>query len=309
MRRSLALPTELVDLAAARHAVVTTGEVRGAGLDSAAQCRRVDAGLLESVGRGVIVVPQVRDRFTDLVAIQVRWPNIVGERRTGAGVWGLDGFNDDPLPLDLVLHGSTRPPEARHLPPLRIAALPDRAIRIVEGIRVTSPGWTLAEVGTCDGVDADRVELALECALFRRLTTEDVLRHAVDIRAGAGAATLATALSRRRPGDPPTESYAETRFLQRIVRPLGLEDPERQVVVPLPGRRHPYRCDFVFRRARPLDVEIDGRDTHDGDRDAIRDHHIEQVGWEVARFSAWRIERRRTEVCTRLIAELDEVSR
>ncbi len=100
----------------------------------------------------------------------------------------------------------------------------------------------------------------------------------------------------------------QTRFLQRIVRPLGLEDPERQVEVPTPGRRRPYRCDFVFRRTRPLDVEIDGRDTHDPDHDAIRDNYVRGVGYAVARIGAWPIEARRSEVSVRLVGELEAVT-
>lgn len=294
-------------VAAARHAVLTTEDLRHFGLDASAQRRRVNAGLLTRMGQGVLAIPELVDSFTPLAALQARWPDIVAERRTAARIWGFDSFKDDQA-IDLLLVGSTRRPEAHEVPPLRLGVLPPKATTSVDGLRLTTPAWTLADLGAAPGVDADRVELAFESALHRRLTTEAKLHAAIERLRGPGVATLAAALARRRPGDPPTESYAETRFLQRIVRPLDLEDPARQVPVDVPRRRTTYRCDFLFTRRRRLDVEVDGRDSHDGDHDSIRDHHLEQLGLEVARFAAWRVERDRSDVCSRLLAEIDLIS-
>ncbi len=302
-KRLPALPKPLIAVAARRHGVVTTREVRAVGIGPAAQSRRVAGGLLEPIGHGVLVVPGYRDHLTELAAIQVRHPALVAERATAAWVRGLDGFRDGPPPhLDLAWTGPGRTPS---LPGHRVhrADLPDGAIDRAHGILVTSAGWTLGEL---EGVDVDTVELAVESALRSGTADEGELAQLIARR--PGASLLRQALSRRRVGAPPTESYAETRFLQRVVRPMGLEDPDRQVEVRVPGLRRPYRCDFVFRRARALDVEIDGRHTHDGDRDALRDHHVELQGLEVVRFPAWRVEHRPAEIQARLDAELRAVS-
>ena len=268
--------------------------------------------MLELPLRGIAVIAALADRFTPLAALQLRYPSLVAERRTAAAVRGLDAFKDaDPVPLDLVEVCCGRPPSAAGVPPIRVAALPARAVTVHAGLRITTPTWTLGELGAVAGVDADQVELALESALHRGLTTERKLRAVTETRTGRewpGTAVLAEALGRRRPGDPPTESYAETRFLQLVVRPLGLEDPERQVAVPVSGRRAPYRCDFVFRRTRPLDVEIDGQATHDTeygrDHDYERDDYLRWAGLEVIRFGAWRIDHKPGDIRRRLLREL-----
>ena len=289
------------------HGVTTTTNLRRAGLSPWAQVRRVDAHVLEPAGRGVLVVPELRDRLTDLAAIQARCPSLVAERRTAAAVWDWDGFRTPgPPPLDLALTEG-RAPRFDGLPSLRRAAIPAGAIEVVDGIRVTTATWTLADLGAAEDVDVDHVELAMENALRRRLTSEARMGALMERYSGPGNWHLRQALARRPAGTPPTESYPETRFLQLVVRPLGIEDPERQVEVPSPSR-HPYRCDFLFRRARLLDVEIDGRDTHDGDHDSIRDHHLKQRGIDVARFAAWRVERRTAELTERLLRELGAVS-
>lgn len=286
-----ALPHQVVALASARHGVVTARELLAAGLSRPGITRRAQAGMLVRLRYGVLAVPGLSDPLASVVAVELLHPRVVAERTTAAYVWQLDGCKDDPA-FDIV---HPRTPHRPRLAGLRIADLPDGAVTTHAGIRVTRPAWTIAHLSA----DADLVELALESALRMGLTTESELR---------AFPTLSPVLSRRRPGDPPTGSYAETRFLQRIVRPLGLEDPERQVEVPGPTRGRPYRCDFVFRRARPLDVEIDGRDTHDGDHDSVRDHHVRRAGYQVARFTAWRIERRRSEVGVRLVQELAAVT-
>jgi very-short-patch-repair endonuclease len=314
--KGLHLPEEILTLARLRHGALLTSDLRRANLGPAAQHRRAQAGVIQMPLRGVIVVTELSDRLTPLAALQLRYPDVVCERRAAAAVFGLDGFTGPgPVPLDLVDLTHGRPPAARGVPPIRTARLPNRAITVHEGLRTTTPTWTLGELGAA-GVDADGVELALESALRQGFTTEAKLRRVVTDRSGPpwpGTPVLAEALCRRRPGDPPTESYAETRFLQLVVRPAGLEDPERQVPVQIRGGRGAYRCDFVFRRERPLDVEIDGRAGHasdaDRDYDSVRDHDLEQAGMEVVRFAASRVERRPSQVTGQLLAELAMVSR
>jgi hypothetical protein len=162
-----------------------------------------------------------------------------------------------------------------------------------DGIRVATPVWTLTHLAH----RPDRVELAMESALRLGLATDAVLRE-----------EGLTVVERRRLGAPATGSFAETRFLQRIVRPLGLDDPERQVPVASGGPR-PFLLDFVFRRgSKALDVEIDGRETHEGEHphelSIRRDHVVKLNGCEVLRIPAWWIERRRRWAERELTAEL-----
>ena len=52
----------------------------------------------------------------------------------------------------------------------------------------------------------------------------------------------------------------------------------------------PYRVDFAFPSHR-LTIEADGRGWHDAVRDAVRDAHLAQMGWDVTRFSGSQIYR------------------
>jgi len=308
----LRLPDDIVEKAGASHGAISTRELRALNMAPAMQRRRVEAGLIELPLRGVAVIKDLADRFTPVAALQLRYPDLVAERRTAAVIFGLDGFKGPgPVPLDLVDVRHVRPPAAAGVPPIRIHPIPAKAIVTYDGLRTTTPTWTIGELGAVPALDVDTIELALESALHLGLTTEGKLRRVTTTRTGPdwpGTAVLAEALSRRRPGDPPTESYAETRFLQLVVRPLELEDPERQVPVQVGGRRNPYRCDFVFRRSRPLDIEIDGKDAHatefGRDHDYERDHHVRRVGFEIVRFGAWRIEHKPAEIRHRLLLEL-----
>jgi len=309
------LPAELLKLAASRHGCVTARELRDLAVTRGLQGRRVANGNLVPMTRGVVAVAELIDPWTPVAAWQLAYPTLVAERRTSAAIWGLAGAAEAGIvDLDLVAPTSRRV-ERRGAPSFRVFALPDKAVTETQGLRVTTVTWTLGELGAAPDVDADRVELALESALHARLTTEGQLRKVLEYRSGPqwpGTDVLAAALARRQPGAPPTESYAETRFLQRIVRPLELEDPERQVPFGSAGQRRLYRADFVFRRRGALNVEIDGRGQHGDatahDHDTLRDHVARVNGLQVVRFSAWRIDHRQREVQRFLLAELERVA-
>ena len=307
-----AIGDRLLDVAASQHGCVTTEQIRAAGASRGAQARWVCAGVLVAMGRGVSAVAGLTDPFTPVAALQLGHPAVVAERRTAAAAWGLAGAREGgAVELDLVVPRSLRI-RRRDGPVLRAFDLPDRAIGATRGLAVTTPTWTLGELGAAPGVDADRVELAVESALHLELTTEAKLRSVLDRRRGEpwpGTPVLAEALRRRPAGAPPTGSYAETRFLQRVVRPAGLEEPERQVPFGAPGQRRAYRADFVFRRGgAALDVEIDGGADHGTstahDHDTRRDHVARLSGYTVVRFTAWRVDRRSADVRRCLLAEL-----
>jgi very-short-patch-repair endonuclease len=313
MRRLSALPARLIDLASTCHGAVLVAELERAGFDGRARRRQIAAGALHPIARGVCAIPGLSDRLTVAAGLQLLHPSTVAERTSAAAVWGLDGF-DGALGSPVTLQVPRVERLRRRGVVGRSATLPERAITEHEGIRVTTPTWTLGELGAVPGVDADMVELAVESALRMGLTTDAKLRRVLEARSGRrwpGTAVLAEALGRRRPGEPATDSYAETRFLQVVVRPLRVEDPHRQVTILPPGRLRPYRCDFLFDRRRRLDVEVDGEmhaPAAARDHDSDRDRHIRASGCEVVRFSASRIERRPMTVRAMLLRDLAAVS-
>jgi very-short-patch-repair endonuclease len=289
------LPEGIVAAARGRHGVVTAEELAAHGLTRSRVYRAARSGLLVHLAPEAYAIPALLGPFSRAAAFEARYPEVVCERRTAAAVWGLDGFAPrgpaGAAPLDLVRDGRRRCQGV----PGRQRALAPGEVREVHGLRVTSVERTLLDLSTTPDVDADVLELALESALRAGWTTDAGLRAMTDARGRAGA-RLRDVLARREPGAPPTESYAETRFLQTVARPLELEDPERQVPVAISGRPAPYRVDFLFRRARgQLAVEIDGAAWHGPNAprdDHMRDHHLRVAGVQALHIDADQLERK-----------------
>jgi hypothetical protein len=90
----------------------------------------------------------------------------------------------------------------------------------------------------------------------------------------SGSRILANILARRGPHAPPTESDAETAFLQAVRHPR-LPDPVRQRPIVIDGVAV-HRIDFVYDwpwLAREVWVEVDGMSTHTGAVALTRDLH------------------------------------
>ena len=147
------------------------------------------------------------------------------------------------------------------------AAKPD--IGRMKGLQVSSVHRTLLDLGAV--MEADAVEMALECALRRRHTSIGTLERLL-IRCGGrgsrGVGTLREVLSRRPPGASPTASALETWAIQEMRR-QSLPVPERQFVVNDLGR-FIARVDLAFPRAH-LAVEVDSRRHHADDPDWAHD--------------------------------------
>ena len=162
----------------------------------------------------------------------------------------------------------------------------------------------------------DLVELALEHALRDRKITLADLRLAGT--KDPAAQLLRQVLQRRPKGEPPTESYAETRAVQ-VFRDLEIAIPWRQVPI-LDNGRQLYRADFAIpyrRERRPailrpehaMLVEIDTKGFHarsaeDFERDARRDATYAALGFNLLVLTATQIERERLQVAKSLAGAL-----
>jgi hypothetical protein len=139
--------------------------------------------------------------------------------------------------------------------------------------------------------DHDLVELALEHCL----RTQD-----------RGARILREVVSRRPPGEPATESYAETRGIQ-VFRSVGL-NPWRQMAI-FDGVRLKHRVDFVIpagqRKKRPqlltpadgTLVEIDSREWHEGrfEEDHERQSVYDRLGYNWISLTPNQLESRQVQ--------------
>ncbi len=147
---------------------------------------------------------------------------------------------------------------------------------------------------------ADRIELAVEHALRDRLVKVADLQIRGSYCRGD---VLLRILMKQRNGEPPTESYAETRSDQ-VLRSLGYWCWRQ---LPLVGADH--RVDFVLpvnfsrdkRRPRPpvfrpelgLIIEIDSKEFHANafEKDHLRQANYDRLGYRWVSFTPTQIER------------------
>jgi len=197
---------------------------------------------------------------------------------TAAALHRLDGFGP-PVAIEVL---TTRVLRSR--PSLNVHHTPfwldvDRAI--VAGIPTTSAERTLIELAR--STTEERMEIAIEDALRRRLTTPDaVVRRLADLPANQAGGARLTRVLELRGAAAPTDSALEVKVI-RLLREQGYPPPIRQKVLDDNGR-FVGRVDLVFPEQR-LIIEVDSFRFHTGrrpwDRDRERRNALTALGWLV----------------------------
>ena len=231
-------------------------------------------------------------------------PTSALSHRAAAMVHRFQGFTNNPGFTDVPFHDDITVTSVngwRGAPAIRSKTLSPHDVALVDGLRVTSVGRTLADLGRF--VPADRLEFAVEGALRgedqgrpdiwdETLLDELVLRSKMSTR--PGAARLALVLARRGQ-QRPTGSYAETELVQGL-RQIGIT-LMRQPTIEICDRRgrriHRYFPDFADLNVGLL-PEVDGAAAHRGDNNMDRDDRRQNElmrGFHIIRFHAFRIHR------------------
>ena len=239
------------------HGVATRAAVRAAiGVEALGEL--VHAGVLVPRPGRLLLHPPDLDAWTQIIEVQLRYPDAVASHRLAAWIHRAAPFNTrQPEHLDFVSAKSSKVSVVRRMRGLRPVDVVS-----VGGVNVTTPARMLADLGRV--VDDDVLEQVGEWVLRAKLTTHGTLRDLATItarRGHPGPAALRRFLRRRGPDTPATASELETRFVQ-TVRRLGFPAPLRQFQVPK-ANGHPYRVDFAWRTSgRPILVEVDGAGVH-----------------------------------------------
>lgn len=238
-------------------------QARAAGLSEPAIHRRVRAGEFERVRPGVLRVAGSPSSWEGrLIQECLRAPGEVWVcGPAAAAVWKLDGFEPGRVYVCSTRHFRSRDgARVRHL-----GGIEPRDTTMFRGIPVTTVSRTLIDLGAVASMD--QVELALECALRRSMTTELRLLRSLDalVTKGCKGPAVLRRLLTERGAVPPTESALETRFLQFL----------RRHRLPTPTRQHKVfegglvaRVDFFFDRHGVV-IEVDSRA-----------HHLRRAQWE-----------------------------
>jgi hypothetical protein len=275
-------PASVPQLGATQHAVFGLGQLQALGLTMNVVHKRVAAGQLFRVHRGVYaLVPGSllsREGWW-MAAVLASGPGAALSHRSAAHLHGLRPTSRERI--DVIVAGGSRR-KVVGIDAHRSVTLTDQDVTVVDSIPVTTLSRMMLDLAAV--VDQRAVERVIKEAGVRgvfdlRAVTDQLTRNPKH----PGAPGLQAALGPDRAGL--TDSALEELFVA-IWWPTGLPRPQTRFHID-PGDGGPLvRADFAWPQAR-FDLEIDGGRYHASDRrrqsDYRRDHRLKRAHWEVLR--------------------------
>lgn len=285
-------------LAARQHGVASRAQLTELGLSADAINRRIRAGRLHPVHRGVFAVghPRITTWGRWMAALLACGPEAVLSHQTAASLWGLLAASRSTIDVTVPGRRRRRRPGIRLHQPRALDAA-DRTFR--EGFRVTTVARTLLDLAAV--VDPPTLRRAFEEA--DRLGYLDLVElRGVRSRAGGrpGLRALDSLLDAAL--EPPdVRSDLERRFVE-LCRRYRLPPPALNVLVA------GHVVDAVWPDAR-LVVELDGYAFHRSrgafERDRRRDADLQLAGYDVWRPTFRRLKDEPATVASEIRTMLD----
>lgn len=244
-------------IATRQHGVITASQLVGAGLSPAGVTRRLAAGRLHRLHRGVYAVghPRLSNEGRWMAAVLACGPSAVLSHHAAAALWGIRRPGKGPV--DITIAGTAGRRSDAGIALHRSTTLSGKSSTRRLGIPVTTPARTLADLHPL--LSPARFASAVREAEFLRLVTN---------------------------GEPLTDrarSELEHRFLV-LCRRHRLPQPVVNT------RVDSYEVDFLWPSAR-LIVEVGGWESHRTrsafEDDRARDARLSVLGFGVLRFT-WR---------------------
>lgn len=203
-------PTELAER---QHGLLTSEQLRGAGLSSDQIHWLIKRDRLSRISPRVQRVPGAPDTRAQrlLAAVLDSGPGSALSHSTALAWWGLPGFLYDEIHVTHTRDGVHRPARrADHVHD--VVLLPERHIRVLEGVPVVSPARALFDIAGQNGIHPKRVERAVDNAWSDRLVSGRCLEMMLDDLAQRG-----------RPGIRVMREIVEARGSDYIPPASGLE--------------------------------------------------------------------------------------
>ena len=276
----------LLRLAGRQHGLVTMRQLAVMGYTKHGIRRRLEAGVLFRVHRGVYAVAGTKDgfEFRVMAAVLAAGEGALASHRCAAALYGLRRVCCDGPEVTVCGRAA---PRIDGLMAHRRDVLTSRDRSRIGIIPVTSPAWTLLDLAA-SGIDPLRVGGALDDVLVRKLASLRAIERLV-LRAAElpipGAGVLGELVADRLQGKQPSETGLEDELLE-VFRAFGLPEPVRQFVLLLPGGGT-ARFDAAYPDLL-LGFEADGDRWHKGlldrMRDEARDEQCGLIGWTVRRY-------------------------
>jgi very-short-patch-repair endonuclease len=276
------LDIALTDLAADQDGLVTTAQLRGAGVTSWRQQRMVADGLFRRIAPRVYAIRGAPDTHRRRLRAGLL---CLGERswvsfESAAALHGLD--RSDRFAVEFTIDRGRRPtmlPFVVHVT-TRLHSI-DQVV--VDGLRTMSATRTIFDLALARA-HPRRIEAAIDSAVRLQLSSPEVLaRRLADLRGSGrwGCRRVEEMIT-----DSGGHTMLERRFLE-LVREAGLPRPRTQVVLRSDGR-HVARVDFLFDHVGVV-VEVSGQKGHaspsERARDAQRRNELQDLGLRVFEYT------------------------
>jgi very-short-patch-repair endonuclease/predicted transcriptional regulator of viral defense system len=270
----------IAEIAGKQLGVVSAAQLRAAGFGEGAIKRRLRAGRLHRIHRGVYLVGHgvAAEGATEMAAIVACGPGSAISHRSAARLWGLPSLASWRTPVEVTVPGRD-PGRKRAIRVYRVGDLDARDVRSALGIPATSPARTLLDLAAVLPMGAIEGAIA-EARAHRLVRDRDLFDQLKRSRGRRGVAALRQMLALER-GPALTRSEAERRIV-RLFRAAALPEPEANV------RIHRLEVDFLWRPQRVV-VEVDGYRYHSHarafERDRERDGILVANGYAVIRVT------------------------
>jgi very-short-patch-repair endonuclease len=267
-------------IAARQNGVVSRTQLLAAGVAASSIDRRLRAGRLHPVHRGVYLVGHVAmpDGAPEMAAVLAYGRGAVISHHTATFWWQFLPHPAEQRPIDITVAGR-HPGRRSDIRVHRVASLARRDFWIRDSVPITTPARTLLDLAAV--ASADELDRAFAEAQVLRLVDARGLEDQIARNLGRRGLCALRRLIDDGPG--PTRNEAERRLL-RLVRDAGLPEPRVNTRI---GR---YEVDFLWPEHR-LAVEIDGFAAHGNrrafERDRNRDAALAAAGYTVLRIT-WR---------------------
>jgi very-short-patch-repair endonuclease/predicted transcriptional regulator of viral defense system len=271
-------------LAATQHGVVSLAQLIDLGLSRHQVQRRVQAGRLHRIHRGVYAVGHrmLSRQGRLMAAVLACGEGAALSHRPAAAHWNLLRWSGVPE-VSVPSPGGRAKREGFTV---HRAALAAEEVSILAEIPVTSVARTLVDCASV--LTLERLELAIAEAEKQHLFDQSAVERVFELHPRLrGRAALNQLLAKWQDVTPELRTKLE-RGMYRICRLHGLPRPAANVQV------EGYTADFYWEEAG-LIVETDGWDTH-GTRasfedDRFRDARLTAAGFKVVRFTYWQVTR------------------
>ncbi len=272
-------------IAANQHGVVTRAQLLDAGVTGRQVERRLAAGRLHSLHRGVYLIGTLRGPLEpefapEMAAVLACGSGALASHASAARLWELGLVRGPGSPVEVMIPARVHR-ERRGIRVHRASGLTPSDCCVRDGIPVTTPGRTLRDLSARLGTQA--LSRLIARAEREGLLDDQDLAAMVVRHTGRRGAPLLRAVAGPHADRPFTRSEAERRLLG-LVRSGGLPAPATNVIV------LDHEVDFLWAAER-LIVEVDGFRYH-GSRPAFENDHRRDArlvagGYRVLRFS-WR---------------------